>query len=56
MKMSMLELGRFGLPDPRGEVAKELSAAERAGAIKYYGALANLPLMVRLTRVMSVNA
>lgn len=56
MKMSMLELGRFGLPDPRGEVAKELSAAEKTGAIKYFGALANIPLMLRLTRVMSVNA
>ena len=56
MKMSMLELGRFGLPNPRGEVAKELAAAEKAGAITYYGALANIPLMLRLTRVMSVNA
>ena len=55
MKMSMLELGRFGLPNPRGEVARELSAAEKAGDIKYYGALANVPLMLRLTRVMSVN-
>ena len=56
MKMSMLELGRFGLPDPRGEVARELAEAEREGVVKYYGMLTNIPLMVRMTRVMSVNA
>ena len=56
MKMSLVELlPRLGLPDPRGEVTKEVMQASRAGRIRMYGALTNIPLVVRLTRVMSVT-
>ena len=55
MKMSLVELEpRFGLPNPRGEVAREVFEAGRRGEVKTYGALASLPLMLRLTKVMSV--
>jgi len=56
MDMSLVELTRrFALPDPRGEVSKRVNAATRAGRVKMYGALANLPLVLRLTRVMSIH-
>lgn len=56
MKMSLIELlPRVALPDPRGRVTREVFHASREGRIRMYGALANLPLLVRLTRVMSVN-
>lgn len=53
-KMSLVEIGRFGLPDRNGEVAREVAEAEKRGEIKIRGALLNLPLMMRLTRVMSI--
>ena len=56
MQMSMIELLSVGLPDLRGEVAKQLGDATRAGEIEYFGLLANLPLALRLTQIMSVNA
>ena len=55
MKMSLAEMGRFGLPDPKGEVNKEISEAQARGDIRIHGFYRNLPLMLRLTRVMSVN-
>lgn len=55
MDMSLVELTRrFALPDPRGEVSKRVNAAVSSGAIKIHGALANIPMMLRLTRVMSI--
>jgi len=54
--MSLMELTpRLALPDPRGESTRRILDAQRKGRIRMYGALANLPLVVRLTRVMSVN-
>ena len=55
MQMSMIELLPIGLPDPRGEVAQQLRDAEKRGDVRYYGLLPNLPLALRLTRIMSVN-
>lgn len=55
MKMSLIEIGRFGLPDPKGEVTKEIAQASSSGEIVVQGLLANVPLMARLTRVMSVQ-
>jgi hypothetical protein len=56
MQMSLVELvPRLGLPDLRKENARAMIRAQREGRVKMYGALANLPLVVRLTRVMSVN-
>ncbi len=55
MDMSLVELTRrFALPDPRGEVSKRVNAAVRSGAAKIHGALANVPMLLRLTRVMSI--
>lgn len=54
MKMSLVELTARGLPDPKGEVAREVFKASLDGTVVVYGALSNLPLLARLTRVMSV--
>ncbi len=55
-QMSLMELlPRVRLPDPRGEATRRVLRASREGRIRMYGALANLPLVVRLTRVMSVS-
>lgn len=54
-KMSLVELEPyFGLPDVRKPVAKEVSQAQQDGTIKMSGMFANLPLVIRLTQVMSV--
>ena len=56
MDMSLVELTRrFALPNPRGEVQKRVSAAMRDGRVKIYGALANIPMLIRLNRIMSIN-
>ncbi|MCA9632653.1 MAG: hypothetical protein KC766_33600 [Myxococcales bacterium] len=54
-KMSLIELGRFGLPSPRGAVVRQIGDAMRHGAIHGHGVFANLPLVARFTRIMSVN-
>lgn len=54
-KMSLVELEpRFGLPDPRGQVAREVFDASRRGDVKIYGMLGSLGLMLRLTKLLSV--
>ncbi|MEM6956784.1 MAG: SCP2 sterol-binding domain-containing protein [Myxococcota bacterium] len=55
-KMSLVELEpRFGLPDLRnGAMAKEVGEAQKRGEIEMHGMLLNLPLVLRLTQVMSV--
>jgi hypothetical protein len=54
-QMSLMEMmPRLGLPDPRGENTRKVFEASSAGEIKMVGALVNLPLVLRLTRVMSV--
>ncbi len=56
MKMSLIELvPRVGLPDLRKETARHVMRASAEGRIQMFGALANLPMVVRLTRLMSVN-
>lgn len=56
MAMSLVELTTTrALPDPRGETMKKVWAGMRAGRIHVYGALFHAPLMLHLTRVMSVN-
>lgn len=55
-QMSLMELlPRVRLPDPRGSVTRSILRASREGRIQMYGALANLPLVVRLTRILSVT-
>lgn len=56
MAMSLVELTKTrALPDPRGETMKKVWMGMRTGRIHVYGALFHAPLMLRLTRVMSVN-
>jgi len=56
MAMSLVELtSKRALPDPRGETMKKVWEGMRSGRIHVYGALLHAPLMLRLTRVMSVN-
>ena len=53
-KMSLIELGKFGLPKFNSDVVRELGAAMRQKEIEGHGVWSNLPLMLRLTNVMSV--
>lgn len=54
-RMSLVEIEpRFGLPDPRGTVAREVFEASRRGEVQVYGALASPTLVLRLTQLMSV--
>jgi len=55
-RMSLMELlPRIGLPDPRGKNTRAVFEASGAGAIKMHGALTNLPVVIRLTRLMSIT-
>ncbi|MEM1418789.1 MAG: SCP2 sterol-binding domain-containing protein [Myxococcota bacterium] len=57
LAMSRMELEpRTGLPDPRGEVTKQVLDATRAGSLEVHGLLPSLPLVARLTRLLSVTA
>jgi hypothetical protein len=53
-RMSLVELNRYGLPDPRGEGTKAVADATKRGEITTHVALSAIPLMLRLTNVMSV--
>jgi hypothetical protein len=54
--MSLLELTRFGaLPNLRGEAAREIVRKSRDGQVRVYGALLHLPLVLRLSRLLSIN-
>ena len=54
-KMSLVELEpRFGLPDPRGAVTREIFEATRRGEIETHARLGAIPLMLRMTKVLSV--
>ena len=56
-KMSLMELEpRFGLPDPRGSVTREVADASRAGIVRVRGLLPCLPLMLRLTKLLAVTS
>ena len=56
LQMSLLELTpRFGLPDLRGEAARQIAAKSREGRVRIFGALLHLPMLLRLTRLMSVH-
>ena len=55
INLSLLEVGRLGLPSPRGKAVRTMAEALRQGRLRVYGALANLPMLLRLIRLMSVN-
>ncbi|MDD9965405.1 MAG: SCP2 sterol-binding domain-containing protein [Myxococcales bacterium] len=54
VQMSLVEVGVLGLPNPRGEGFRKLLSAMRTGRVRVAGGLASLPLMTRLTRLVSV--
>jgi SCP-2 sterol transfer family len=56
VQMSLLELTpRFGLPDPRGTATREIARKSWVGHVRVYGALLHIPLLLRLSRLLSVN-
>jgi hypothetical protein len=56
VQMSLLELTkRLALPDPRGKATRALFEKSKSGKIHVYGALLHVPLVLRLTRLLSVN-
>ena len=56
VQLSLLELTRrFALPDPRGSVIRAMVDKSRRGEVRVFGALLHLPMLLRLTRLMSVN-
>jgi hypothetical protein len=55
VQLSLLELTRLGLPDPRGSAAREIFRKSQAGHVRVYGALLHIPLLLRLSRLLSVN-
>jgi len=56
VQMSLLELTRrFALPDPRGATLREIAKKSRTGQVRVFGALLHVPMLLRLTRLMSVH-
>jgi hypothetical protein len=56
INLSLVELTEgTRLPDLKGEVTQAMLKASRAGRIRVLGALFHIPMLVHLTRVMSVN-
>ncbi len=56
INMSLVELTeKARLPDPKGEVTKAMFKKSRRGEIKVLNALFHIPMLIHLTRVMSVN-
>ncbi|MBX3274809.1 MAG: hypothetical protein KF729_31385 [Sandaracinaceae bacterium] len=53
--LSRMETGRFGLPDPDGEVNRAMARALREGSLRVYGLPAGLPLLVRLGALLSLD-
>ena len=53
--LSLMETGRFGLPDPRGDVNRSMVQALRDGSLRVYGLPAGLPLLARLGTVLAIE-
>lgn len=53
--MSRMETGRFGLPDPRGEVNRAMVAALRDKRLRIFGLPGALPLLVRFGNVLAIS-
>lgn len=53
--LSLMETGRFGLPDPRGDVNRSMVQALREGSLRVYGLPAGLPLLARLGTVLAIE-
>jgi hypothetical protein len=56
VQMSLLELTpRLALPDPRGPTTRQIVQKSRSGRVRVFGALLHVPMLLRLTRLLSVN-
>jgi hypothetical protein len=56
VQLSLLELiPRVGLPNPLGTAAREIFLKSKAGHVRVYGALLHIPMLLRLSRLLSVN-
>jgi hypothetical protein len=55
VQLSLLPLTRLGLPDLRGEAGRALMQKTQSGQVRVYGALLHIPLVLRFTRLLSVN-
>ncbi len=53
--LSRIELGRFGLPDPRGRGTRAFALAIRDGRLQIHGLPAGLGLLKRLGTVLAVD-
>lgn len=56
VQLSLVELiPLVGLPNPLGHAAREIFQKSQAGHVRVYGALLHIPMLLRLTRLLSVN-
>jgi hypothetical protein len=56
VQLSLIELTRvFALPNLRGEAMRQVMDKSRRGDVRVFGGLLHLPLMLRLTRLMSIH-
>jgi hypothetical protein len=56
VQLSLLELiPHLGLPNPLGVAARAIFAKSQAGHVRVYGALLHIPMLLRLSRLLSVN-
>jgi hypothetical protein len=56
VQLSLLELiPGLGLPNPLGSATREIFQKSLAGHVRVYGALLHIPMLLRLTRLLSVN-
>jgi hypothetical protein len=56
IEMSLVELTPFfGLPNPRGASLRKVLQKSKSGDIRVFGAMLHWPLVLRLTRLMSIH-
>lgn len=56
VQLSLVELTRlFALPNLRGEATRQIMDKSRRGEVRVFGGLLHLPLVLRLTRLMSIH-
>jgi hypothetical protein len=55
VQLSLLPLTRLGLPDLRGKAGRALLHKTHSGQVRVHGALLHIPLVLRFTRLLSVN-
>lgn len=56
VQLSMVEISPFlGLPNPRGSAMRQVLEKSKRGEIRVFGGLLHFPLVLRLTRLMSIH-